>query len=70
MNGVIRIEFQIIDGNLRIALTAPLQDQAQRDLTVKVLANAIPIAINFQPSLLIKPGENGAVPPIPPPLVN
>lgn len=66
MNGVIRIEFQIVDGNLKLALGAPLQDQAQRDMTVKILASAIPIAINYHSSPIIKPGENGAVPPIPP----
>lgn len=59
MNGVIKIEYAIVGGQLQIGLTAPLQDQAQRDLTCKILASAISIAINYQPSPLIKPTLNG-----------
>ena len=67
MNGVVRIEFQIEGGQLKLMVNAPMENQEQKNLTVQILAQAIPIVCNYQPSILIKP--NGAprvsVPPAP-----
>lgn len=54
-SGTIKIEFTIQDGNLRLMLNAPLETLEQRNLTVQILAQAIPIAVNFQPSIIQRP---------------
>ena len=70
MNGVVRIEFQIIDEQLRLMVHGPMKDENEKHLTVQVLAQAIPIVLNYQPSIIIKPGQNGAPKVPPPPIAN
>lgn len=65
LSGIIRIEWHIEGGNLKILLNAPLETEAQREMTTQVLSGAIPIAITFRPSLILKPSSTG--PGLPPP---
>jgi hypothetical protein len=67
MNGVIRIEFQIVDGNLKLMVHGPMGNENEKGITIQVLAQAIPIVLNYQPSLLIKPNGNGIPPKMPQP---
>jgi hypothetical protein len=57
MIGRIQIEFNTETG--QIMLNAPLDNQAQKDMTVKVLAAAIPIAVQYESSPILKPTGNG-----------
>lgn len=57
MTGTIRIEFDTETG--KILLDAPLNNQQQKDLTVKVLAASIPIVVNYEQSIILKPTPNG-----------
>lgn len=69
MNGTVRIEFQIVDGQLKLMVHAPMASQEEKDLTCQILAQAIPVVINYQSSVLIKPHGNGTpakLAPIPP----
>lgn len=69
MTGNIRIEFDTDTGKLM--LHAPLDNQEQKDITAKVLAAAIPIAINYvKPAIILKPNgvDKLTTPPPPPPL--
>jgi hypothetical protein len=66
MIGKIQIEFNTDTG--QIMLNAPLDNQEQKDLTVKVLAASIPIAVAYEKSPILKPNGNGRphiIPPIP-----
>lgn len=67
MNGVIRIEFQIENEQLKLMVHGPMKDEAEKHLTVQVLAQSIPIVLNYQTSLLIKPNgdQKLSVPPAP-----
>lgn len=67
MNGIVRIEFQIIDGQLRLMVHGPMANDAEKSVTIQVLAQAIPIVLNYQHSLLIKPNGEPKLttPPIP-----
>ena len=66
MIGKIIIEFNTDSG--QIMLNAPLSNQQEKDLSIKVLAAAIPIAVHYQQSPILKPaGMNGlSKPPIVP----
>jgi len=53
MKGQIRIQFDISTGQMM--LDAPLSNQAEKDMTIRLLAAAIPIAVNYQASAIIMP---------------
>ena len=63
MNGVIRIEFQIVDQQLRLMVHGPMKNEAEKSLTIQVLAQAIPIVLNYDPSPILKPGAPGLITP-------
>lgn len=65
MIGQIKIEFNSDTG--QIMLNAPLDTQEQKNLTIKVLAAAIPIVIQYEKSPIIKPTPNGKPLIVPPP---
>ncbi len=67
--GQIVINYSIKDGQLRLELHAPLASQGAKELTVKVLANAIPNALNYQDTIIKPAGANGKLPPITPAVV-
>jgi hypothetical protein len=72
MRGIIRIQFDTDNG--QVMVDAPLSNQVEKDMTVKVIAAAIPIVVNYQPGLIMTPpgARNGkpiiptVVPPTPP----
>lgn len=66
MNITVRLEVQIVDGQMKIMVHAPMGNQEEKDLTCQILAQAIPIVIQYQPSILLKP--NGAAKPMLPPV--
>lgn len=62
MIGTIRVEFDTDTG--RIMIDAPLTNQAQKDLTVKVLAAAIPIVVDYKESVIIDPNKKNGTKPV------
>lgn len=60
MTGQVRIEFDMNTG--RVSVYGPMENQAQKDLTVKVLAAAMGIVIDYQPSAITKPNGGIIVP--------
>ena len=59
IHGVVRIEFQIDNGQMQLMVHGPMDNQDQKNLTIQVLSGAIPIVLNYKPSILINPNGNG-----------
>lgn len=68
MNGIIRIEFQIVDGKLSFMLYGPMKNLQEKCMTAEILARAIPIALNYEEPAIIQTPANGKliVPPAAP----
>ena len=58
MKGSIRIDFDQETG--KVAIYGPMQNQNEKNLTIKVLVAAVGLVTDYQPSPLIKPTPNGA----------
>lgn len=64
MKTTITIELEVETG--RLAVFAPLETTEQREMTAKILASAIQIALDHRPKKILTPNAPAGVLPVPP----